>query len=43
MEAFHPLSALRLGSHQYRAKLAWCDETLTRLEARRSAAAGASA
>ena len=43
MEAFHPISALRLGIHQYRAKLAWCDETLTRLEARRSAAAGASA
>jgi DNA-binding PadR family transcriptional regulator len=35
---FHPYTALRMGIHQYRAKLAWCDETLTRLDARRPAA-----
>ena len=34
---FHPYTALRLGMHQYKAKLAWCEETLT-LVRRRSAA-----
>lgn len=33
-ELFHPYSALRLGIGQYRAKLAWCDETLERLATR---------
>ena len=33
-ELFYPFAALRMGIHSYRAKLAWCDETLTRLEAR---------
>ena len=33
-ELFYPFSALRMGIHQYRAKLAWCDETLDRQNAR---------
>ncbi|MDH3224208.1 MAG: PadR family transcriptional regulator [Gemmatimonadota bacterium] len=37
-EAFHMYSALRLGLAQYRAKLAWCEETIHRLERRRAAA-----
>jgi PadR family transcriptional regulator AphA len=32
---FHPYTALRLGIHQYKAKLAWCEETLA-LTARRA-------
>ena len=31
---FHPFTALRMGILTNRARLAWCDETLTRLEAR---------
>lgn len=37
-ESFHPYTALRMGIHQYRAKLAWCDETLARFAARTPAA-----
>lgn len=33
---FHPYSALRNGIYQYRAKLAWCDETIARMDARRT-------
>lgn len=39
-EAFHPYTALRMGIHQYRAKLAWCQETLDRLAARAERADG---
>lgn len=37
-DAFHPYTALRMGIHQYAAKLAWCRETLGLLAARTSAA-----
>ena len=33
-DLFYPFSALRMGIHQYRAKLAWCEETLGRMDAR---------
>ncbi len=31
---FHRYAALRMGLHQIRAKLAWCDETIGRLQSR---------
>lgn len=34
VDGFHYYAALRMGLHQLRAKLAWCDETLQRLDAR---------
>lgn len=37
-ETFHPYTALRMGIHQYRAKLSWCDETLERFATRTAAA-----
>jgi DNA-binding PadR family transcriptional regulator len=36
-EGFHPYTALRMGIHQYRAKVAWCAETLDLLAARAAA------
>lgn len=36
--SLHHYAALRMGLYQYRAKLAWCDETLARLNRRRAAA-----
>ena len=33
-DGFHPYTALRMGIHQYRAKVAWCAETLDLLAAR---------
>lgn len=36
-DAFHPYTALRMGIHQYAAKLAWCDESLDLLAARAAA------
>lgn len=34
LELFHRYAALRMGLHQLRAKLAWCDETLAILDRR---------
>jgi len=34
VDGFHHYAALRMGLHQYRAKLAWCDETIERLRSR---------
>lgn len=38
VDGFHHYAALRMGLHQYRSKLAWCDETSERLRSRIAAA-----
>ncbi len=38
MEIFHSHAALRMGLYTLRARIAWCDETIERLEARIAAA-----